>query len=525
MRSLGRLETADPADAKARTLRGSVFGGGGARRLCDVMPGNRVACQDCSGYYVLSTQPMSLSLRLHIRILLSIGVALLCCSAKKASALEPWEIEFFENKIRPVLVQDCYECHRTGKKTKGGLALDHRQAVLDGGDSGPAIKPGNPSDSLLLKAIRHEIEDLDMPKNGAKLDDPVIADFERWIRMGAPDPRDQPSSEQEIATDTEWESVLERRKSWWSFQLPKMPPVPAAGVSGSDRPVDRFIDAKLAGNDLVPMKRADKRTLIRRLSFALKGLPPTSDQIEVFLRNEDPGAYEKLVDEYLASPRFGERWARHWMDWIRYAESHGSEGDPMIPNAWRYRDYLIRALNADVPYDQLVREHLAGDLLANPRINTELGLNESAIGPAQLRMVFHGFAPTDALDELVKFSDDQINVVSKAFMGLTVSCARCHNHKFDPISQTDFYSWYGIMTSGRPGMVRVDVSNEKEPEVRGQLTELNSRIKEQLLTDAQRTLEEAVGERGKRRAALASGRSEKRSGPVPRAMEGVRAKG
>ncbi|HSG68891.1 MAG TPA: DUF1549 domain-containing protein, partial [Planctomycetaceae bacterium] len=354
----------------------------------------------------------------------------------QARALEPETIEFFESRIRPVLAQDCYECHRTGKKMKGGLALDHRQAILNGGDSGRVIEPGNPANSLLVKAIRHEIEDLEMPKNGAKLDEAVIADFEKWIRLGAPDPRNEPASDVEIATDTEWKSVLERRKNWWSFQMPRESTVPAMGASGSELPVDRFIDAKLAEAGLVPMQRADKRTLIRRLSFALKGLPPKPEEIDAFLRDGDPQAYERLVDDYLASPRFGERWARHWMDWIRYADSHGSEGDPMIPNAWRYRDYLIRALNADVSYNQLVREHLAGDLLPNPRINTELGLNESAIGPAQLRMVFHGFAPTDALDELVKFSDDQINVISKAFMGLTVSCARCHNHKFDPISQT-----------------------------------------------------------------------------------------
>ncbi len=426
---------------------------------------------------------MSLGLPHFIRILCCIGAGLILDVSTKAHALEPDDIEFFENKIRPVLAQDCYECHRTGKKTNGGLALDYRQAILDGGDSGALIDLVSPEKSLLLKAIRHQIEDLEMPKKGPKLDDSVIADFEKWIRMGAPDPRDQPSSDEEIATDTEWASVLERRKSWWSFQLPHQSPVPAIGASGSELPVDRFIDATLAANDHIPMKRADKRTLIRRLSFALKGLPPKPGEIDAFLRDDDPQAYEKLVDDYLASPRFGERWARHWMDWIRYADSHGSEGDPMIPNAWRYRDYLIRALNADVPYDQLVREHLAGDLLPDPRINTELGLNESAIGPAQLRMVFHGFAPTDALDELVKFSDDQINLVSKAFMGLTVSCARCHNHKFDPISQTDFYSWYGIMTSGRPGMVRVDVPDKNEPDVRSRLTNLNGEIKEQLLTE------------------------------------------
>ncbi len=161
---------------------------------------------------------------------------------------------------------------------------------------------------------------------------------------------------------------------------------------------------------------------MRRATFALTGLPPTPDETEQFLRDDSPQAYERVLDRLLASPRFGERWARHWMDWVRYAESHGSEGDPAIPHAWRYRDYLIRALNADIPYDQLVREHLAGDLLSEPRINAELQINESALGTAHYRMVQHGYTPTDALDEQVSFTDNQIDVIGKAFLGLTVSC-------------------------------------------------------------------------------------------------------
>ena len=171
------------------------------------------------------------------------------------------------------------------------------------------------------------------------------------------------------------------------------------------------------------------------------------------------------------------------MDWVRYAESHGSEGDPMIPNAWLYRDYLIRALNKDVPYDQLLLEHLAGDLIPNPRINHELNFNESAIGTAHLRMVFHGFAPTDALDEQVRFTDDQINVISKAFQGITVSCARCHDHKFDPISQKDFYAWYGIMASGRPAMIQVNVPPSSEEDIRAKMKQLKGSIKEDLIKE------------------------------------------
>ncbi|HAV62362.1 MAG TPA: hypothetical protein DCY13_08370, partial [Verrucomicrobiales bacterium] len=363
---------------------------------------------------------------------LSLRLALIACCAGPLtlSASTARQLEFFESRIRPVLVQECYECHRSEGKRKGGLALDHREALRRGGDSGPAIVPGNPDGSLLLKAIRHENEDLQMPKSGAKLGDAAIADFAEWIRSGAADPRDHPPTEEEIARDSDWPAVRERRKLWWSFQPIQAHEPPPAAAGASRHPVDRFINARLQEQGLPAAPPASREVLIRRLSYQLRGLPPTPEEIATFVADTDPAAYEKLVDRYLASPQFGERWARHWMDWLRYAESHGSEGDPMIPYAWRYRDYLIRALNADVPYDQLVKEHLAGDLLPAPRLNGELGLNESAIGPAHLRMVFHGFAPTDALDELVRFTDDQINVVSKAFLGLTVSCARCHDHKF-----------------------------------------------------------------------------------------------
>jgi hypothetical protein len=390
-------------------------------------------------------------------------------------------IEFFETRIRPVLAQDCYECHRTGKKVRGGLALDHRQALLAGGDSGPALVPGNPDASLLLQVIRHDVPDLAMPRNGAQLEASVLRDFEQWIRMGAPDPRDSPPSDSSVESDTDWPAVLTRRKQWWSFQPITDPPIPTPNTSTpSSHPIDRFIQARLATANLSPAPRADAHVLHRRLSFALLGLPPEPGGLPNPAAQPDSNSHARSVDSLLASPNFGERWARHWMDWVRYADSHGSEGDADIPNAWQYRDYLIRALNADVPYDQLVREHLAGDLLKNPRLNSSLGLNESAIGPAHLRMVLHGFAPTDALEELVRFTDDQINVVSKAFLGLTVSCARCHHHKFDPISQHDFYGWYGILASCVPAQVAINAPDPAQDQIRTQLASLRDSIREKL---------------------------------------------
>lgn len=380
------------------------------------------------------------------------------------------QLEFFEKRIRPVLAQDCYECHRTDGEKKGGLALDYRGAMEEGGDSEDLFDFAHPEKSYLIRILRHEEEDLEMPKDGAKLDDRVIADFVEWIAMGAPDPRATPPSNEEVAEAGSWGRVMERRKQWWSFQpIREVDPPPGDGL-----PIDRFLTRAITEGGLDSASRADDRVLVRRLSFALRGLPPSVEEVETYLGDTRPDRWEHLVGQFLDSPRFGERWARHWMDWLRYADSHGSEGDPAINNAWRYRDYLIRALNENVPYDTLVTEHLAGDLLENPRIKD--GRNESALGPAHLRMVFHGFAPTDALDEKVRFTDDQINVVTKAFQGLTVSCARCHNHKFDAISQEDYYALFGIFGSTKPGVVRVDAVDEKS--TRAEMRSLKVQLKQ-----------------------------------------------
>ncbi len=375
-----------------------------------------------------------------------------------SATVSPTQREFFESRIRPVLAQECYECHNSHDKAKGGLALDHRAALLKGGDTGPAVVPGNAAGSLLIQSIRHSNEDLKMPKSGAQLDEATLRDFAKWVNDGAPDPRDKIPAKAELAAGNDWETVFQRRKGWWSFR-----PIESAGppkVEGVEHPVDRFIRAKLGEAGLKPSQPADAFALIRRLHFALIGLPPTRDEILAFKEAHatDPRqATETLIDRLLASPQFGERWARHWMDWTRYAESHGSEGDPIIGNAHFYRDHLIRALNEDIRYDQLVREHVAGDLLKQPRLNRELGLNESLIGASHWRMVFHGFAPTDALDEKVRFTDDQIDAFTKAFLGLTVSCSRCHDHKFDAISQADYYALFGILGSTRPGRAVVDL--------------------------------------------------------------------
>ena len=405
----------------------------------------------------------------------------LFCSPLLAQTTE--RIEFFETNIRPVLADKCYRCHgENPDELEGGLNLTYKEGLLAGGDRGSALAPGNIQDSLLMAALRYDDDELQMPPTG-KLPDKVIANFETWIEMGAPDPRQKPTGTTALNDDVTWEVVLNERKKWWSLQPVKNSEPPAiADAEFGEHPVDRFIAAKWTEAGLTPAPIADPHTLIRRLSYVLIGLPPTPEATQEFAeaaQRDYQAAVESAVDRLLNSPRFGERWARHWMDWIRYAETHGSEGDPLIPNAWRYRDYLIRALNADVPYDQLIREHLAGDLLEDPRLNRELGLNESAIGTCQYRFVQHGYSPTDALDEQVRFTENQIDVISKAFLGLTVACARCHNHKFDAVSQTDFYALYGIMASSRPAVITVD-SPERQDTNKQELASLKDQIRREL---------------------------------------------
>lgn len=389
------------------------------------------------------------------------GTVFILFTATRLTAVPtPQQVEFFESKIRPILAQECYECHSAAGKQKGGLLLDSRAGWQAGGDSGAVIKPGDPVGSLLIQSIKHEHEDMKMPKNGAKLDGRTVADFEQWIRDGAPDPRDAPPSKDQLAKETSWQAILERRKNeWWAFQSPSKQP--------ANKTIDDYIDAELVKQDITPAPAADPQILRRRISYVLTGLPPSG--------MSDKSGPSDQVEALLKSPAFGEKWARHFMDWVRYAESYGSEGDAAIPYAWRYRDYLIRAFNDDVPWPQMVKEAIAGDLLPHPRIKD--GINESAIGIAQLRMVLHGFSPVDSLDEMVTFTDNQIDTVTKAFQALTVSCARCHNHKFDAISQSDFYALYGIFTSTHPAVIDVNAPGSGKAE-REELAKLKTQIKD-----------------------------------------------
>jgi hypothetical protein len=396
-------------------------------------------------------------------IAITAGVVLLYVVSLRAAEAGFVDVEFFEKKIRPVLVQHCYKCHSgETSEPKGGLRVDSREALRRGGESGPAVVPNRPAESLLLAALAHDDSLANMPPTG-KLPDAVVADFRRWIEVGAPDPRDMPSG-----AKLDWQQVLEGRKSWWSWQPIRKPPMPEVrDPAWSTQPVDRFLQSAWETAKIDPAPKADLVALMRRVTFILTGLPPTAEEVEQFIvqsranhsENDKSGnstqAYADLVDRLLASPRFGERWARHWMDLARYGETHGSEHDPLVPHAWRYRDYLIRAFNADLPYDRFVQEQLAGDLLP-PRWNRELGLNESLLGTMYFRMVEFYPTPVDPKNEEINLIESQIDSFGKTFQALTLSCARCHDHKFDAVSAADFYGLYGIFASTRTTMHRLD---------------------------------------------------------------------
>jgi hypothetical protein len=361
--------------------------------------------------------------------------------AAAAQPLSQDQIDFFEKKIRPVLSEKCYKCHaENSEKIKGGLTLDTREGIRRGGDNGPAIVPGSLKDSLLIDAIHYTNKDFSMPpqKSGGKLSDAVIQDFEKWVQMGAPDPRNG-------AAKLVKKYDTEKAKSWWSFQPPVKAPVPTVqDAAWPKTDSDRYLLAALEAKGLKPVADADKLTLIRRVYFDLVGLPPTLPDIEAFVKDTSPAAFARVVDRLLASQQFGEGWGRHWLDVARYAESSGKEANFSYPHAWRYRDYVIAAFNEDKPYDQFLREQLAGDLLParteNERAEHKIATGYLAIGAkSQNEQNPRQFA--------LDVADEQIDAISEGMLGITIACARCHDHKFDPIPQRDYYSLVGIFLS------------------------------------------------------------------------------
>ncbi|KAF0180900.1 MAG: hypothetical protein FD161_618 [Limisphaerales bacterium] len=357
-------------------------------------------------------------------------------------AASPEEVAFFESKIRPVLVEKCYKCHATGEgnKIKGGLALDTKEGIRKGGDGGPAVVPGDTKRSLLLEAIRYTKNDLQMPpeKDGGKLSDAVIKDFERWIQTGAADPRTGGA-----VAKKEYDGS--KAKDHWAYQPPKKSPVPAVKNTAWPRTdIDRFVLASLESKDLAPVSDAGKLTLLRRVYFDLIGLPPTFDEVNAFLDDKSADPFANVVDKLLASPQFGERWGRHWLDVARYAESTGKDVNTAYPHAWRYRDYVIASFNADKPYDRFVREQVAGDLLPSGNDKQKA---EQLVATGFLAIGSRGLNEQNPRQFHMDVADEQIDALSQAFLGTTIACARCHDHKFDPISQKDYYALAGIFTS------------------------------------------------------------------------------
>jgi len=391
------------------------------------------------------------------------------------SALTAEELEFFEFKVRPLLAEHCYQCHsHRSERVEGGLLLDSRKGLVTGGDSGAAIDTDDVDGSMLIEAVRYE--SYEMPPKG-KLPDEQIAVLEKWVGMGAPWPNEpEPTGDE----PREVFDLEKRKREHWVWQPITDTEAPkVADASWPRDTIDYFILHKLEEANLRPAADADSTALLRRAYFDLIGLPPTPEQVEQFQQDDRPDAFARAIDELLASPHFGERWGRHWLDLMRYAESRGHEWDVEAPNAHQYRDYVIRALNADVPYDQFVREHIAGDLLEPPRLNPEHGYNESLLGTGFWFLGDWVHSPVDPRrDETDRF-DNMIDVMSKTFMGVTVACARCHDHKFDAISTEDYYALCGFLQSSDYHEVRFETV-EHNREIANQLAETDATYQRKL---------------------------------------------
>tara|TARA_B100002019_G_scaffold250124_1_gene229847 strand:- start:1228 stop:4452 length:3225 start_codon:yes stop_codon:yes gene_type:complete len=371
--------------------------------------------------------------------------------------LTPEQTEFFEAKVRPILAEHCYDCHSNqAKKLKGKLFLDSKWGWATGGVGGPAIIPGDLVESMVIDAVKHTEELVDAMPPKYKIEDEEIAILEKWVLMGAPDPRPKVKPKDGLVEKFD---LQKRFQEHWSWRPVKNPPPPQTELKDwGTSPIDQFVLSKIQAAGLQPAEPADDRTWIRRIYFDLIGLPPSPSEISEALQI----SRTVLIDKLLNSPRFGEKWARHWMDLMRYADTYGHEFDFAIKNAHEYRDYLIRAFNEDVPYNDFIREHLAGDLIQHPRRHPSDGYNESIIGTGfwYFHDATHG--PTDVLQNESDHQDNQIDVMSKAFQGLTISCARCHDHKFDAISTADYYALTGYLNSSAKVDYPLDVGGKRK---------------------------------------------------------------
>ena len=413
---------------------------------------------------------------------LALGPSVLRAQAK----LDPKHVEFFESKIRPVLVEQCYSCHSAeAKKVKGKLLLDSREAMAKGGENGALFVSGQPEKSLLLQALKHQ-NDMAMPP-GKKLPEAVIRDFETWVKLGAPDPRDGSAAPAPAAID--WKKAREH----WAFQpvaKPTAPKVKDGAWAKSE--IDRFILAELEKTNLKPVAAAGKREWLRRATFDLIGLPPTPEETEAFLKDSSPEAYAKVVDRLLQSPHYGERWARTWLDLSRYAEDQAHTfGVQPFTNAWRYRDWVVDAFNKDMPFDRFLKLQIAGDLMPPEpdRVTQLAGLGFQGLGVLY-------YKNTDAAKAAADELDDRIDMLTRAVLGLTVSCARCHDHKFDPIPQVDYFSLAGVFngSSLSPTAIAPEDHVKKYDEAQKTIKSLTEKVDTTLKAEAERLSLESVAQ-------------------------------
>ena len=370
--------------------------------------------------------------------IIGIGLAALLLAAPAAIAAGDDPAEFFEAKVRPVLVTRCVACHGPDKQ-KAGLRLDTPDGMKKGGESGPVVSPGKPEASRLVEAITYHDESLQMPPK-AKMSDSEIEALTRWVKSGAlwPEPKASRS-----ASDEKGGTVSAKDREFWSFRpVKKVEPPAVKDAAWSKSAIDRFLIAAMEKKGLSPSPRADKRALIRRVTFDLTGLPPSPEEVEAFVKDESPGAFAKVVDRLLASPHYGERWARHWLDLARYGEDQAHTFQARVfPQGYRYRDWVVNALNADMPYDRFLTEQIAADLVEGPSEGKRDRL--AALGFFGLGASYYSGSPTAVADE----RDDKLDTLCRSMLGLTVACARCHDHKFDPIPTTDYYALAGVVAS------------------------------------------------------------------------------
>ena len=422
---------------------------------------------------------------------LAVGLA----GPARAQEFPPEDLDHFESRIRPILAERCYQCHGANpERIQAGLALVDAAGLRAGGDSGAAVVPGSPDESLLIDVIRYD-GPIKMPPDG-RLPAAVVADFERWVARGAVDPRTTDAPVVAARSDSGAAYDFGPGREHWAFRPMARPEPPAVGDPAWARnAIDRFVLARLEAEGLTPVAPAGRRQLLRRVTFDLTGLPPTPDEIDAFLADERPDAWERVVERLLASPRYGERWGRHWLDVARYADSNGLDENIAHPNAFRYRDWVIDAFNADKPYDRFVQEQIAGDLMPAAGDDERF---ENLAGTGFLTLGAKVLAEQDVDKMVIDIVDEQVNVIGRAFLAEPIGCARCHDHKFDPIPTADYYAMAGILRSTQTMEDDRNVGRWVERPLADEETVARYEAAQELVEEAREAVDELVDEQNER---------------------------